>query len=154
MSAPIGSKLLVAAFAALLWGGPAFSQKPGDTVEVTLDHAKIVRLPQNAQTVVVGNPGIADVSLQKNGIMVVTGKAFGVTNLIALDAGGALLAESFLRVRPPADNVLTVQRGLDRESYSCNPVCQPTLQLGDGKEYFDKVGAQAGRRNSFARGTE
>ncbi len=69
-----------------------------ESVIVKVDHAKVVRLPEKAQTVIVGNPAIADVAVQKNGVMIVTGKSFGVTNLIALDAAGTLLAESLVRV--------------------------------------------------------
>ncbi|WP_332681376.1 pilus assembly protein N-terminal domain-containing protein [Bosea sp. (in: a-proteobacteria)] len=123
-----------------------------DTVIVNVDHAKVVRLPEKAQTVIVGNPAIADVTVQRNGVMVVTGKSFGVTNLIALDASGTLLAESFVRVRAATDSVLTVQRGLERESYSCAPVCQPTARLGDVKRFFDEVGGQASARNAAASG--
>jgi Flp pilus assembly secretin CpaC len=121
-----------------------------ETVVVMVDHAKVVRLPEKAQTVIVGNPGIADVSVQKNGVMVVTGKSFGVTNLIALDANGALLAESLVRVGAASDSVVTVQRGLDRESYSCTPSCQPTARLGDAQRYFGEVSGQAVARSTAA----
>lgn len=123
-----------------------------ETVEVVVDHAKVVRLPEKAQTVIVGNPGIADVSVQRNGVMVVTGKSFGVTNLIALDASGALLAESLVRVGASSDSMLTVQRGLERESYSCTPSCQPAVQLGDAQKFFSDVGGQTRTRNSLASG--
>src|SRR5215210_5103515 len=59
-----------------------------DTVVVLLDQAKIVKLAPGAQTIIVGNPGIADVTVQKNGVLIVTGKSYGVTNVIALDAEG------------------------------------------------------------------
>lgn len=123
-----------------------------DSVIVTVDQAKVVRLPEKAQTVIVGNPAIADVSVQRNGVMVVTGKSFGVTNMIALDAKGGLLAESLVRVRAASDSVLVVQRGLDRESYSCTPQCQPAAQLGDSKTFFESVGGQARARTAQATG--
>jgi Flp pilus assembly secretin CpaC len=131
---------------------PANPASGPESVVVMVDHAKVVRLPEKAQTVIVGNPAIADVSVQKNGVMVVTGKSFGVTNLIALDSSGALLAESLVRVSAASDSILTVQRGLERESYSCTPVCQPSAQLGDVQRYFGEVGAQAASRNSQATG--
>lgn len=139
--------------AAPIQGGSAqAAPQEGESVLVLVDHAKVVRLPERVQTVIVGNPAIADVSVQRNGVMVVTGKSFGVTNLIALDAAGTLLAESLVRVSAASDAVLTVQRGMERESYSCTPVCQPSVQLGDAQKYFGEVGAQATSRNSLATG--
>lgn len=121
-------------------------------VTVFVDNAKIVRLPERTQTVVVGNPIIADVTLQKNGVLVLTGKSFGTTNLIALDGTGTMLAESTIRVEAPQASVITVQRGLERESYSCTPNCQPSMQLGDSTKYFGEVSAQADNRRRLATG--
>jgi Flp pilus assembly secretin CpaC len=121
-----------------------------DAVAVMVDHAKVIRLPERTQTVIVGNPIIADVTLQRNGILVVTGKSYGVTNLIALDNGGTMLAESLISVQAPSESLVTVQRGLERESYSCTPNCQPSLLLGDSSKYFSDVGGQAGQRNTLA----
>jgi Flp pilus assembly secretin CpaC len=141
------------ALAITLCGGAAAAPQQrgqGESVIVVVDHAKVVRLPEKAQTVVVGNPAIADVSVQRNGVMIVTGKSFGVTNLIALDANGALLAESLVRVGAASDAVLTVQRGMERESYACNPDCQPSVQMGDGQNYFAGVAGQTTARNALA----
>lgn len=121
-----------------------------DAVAVMIDHAKVLRLPERTQTVIVGNPIIADVSVQKNGILVLTGKSYGRTNLIALDGAGTLIAESTISVQALSESVVTVQRGLDRESYSCTPNCQPAIQLGDAAKYFSEIGGQAGQRNSLA----
>jgi Flp pilus assembly secretin CpaC len=123
-----------------------------DAVLVTVDRAKVIRLPERTQTVIVGNPIIADVTLQRNGLLVVTGKSYGVTNLIALDNTGTMLAESLIRVQAPSESLVTVQRGLERESYSCTPKCQPSILLGDANKYFSEVGGQAGQRNSLATG--
>ena len=126
------------------------AETPLESVAVMIDHAKVLRLPERTQTVIVGNPIIADVSVQKNGVLVLTGKSYGRTNLIALDGAGALIAESMITVQASSDAVVTVQRGLDRESYSCTPNCQPSMLLGDAGKYFGEVGAQAGQRNSLA----
>jgi hypothetical protein len=143
---PLGILTVLAAPAAAVETIPS----PTDSVSVVIDHAKVLRLPDRAQTVIVGNPMIADVSVQKNGILVLTGKSYGQTNLIALDGSGTLIAESLISVQAPEDAVVTVQRGLDRESYSCTPNCQPSLILGDANKYFAEVGGQAGQRNSLA----
>jgi hypothetical protein len=117
---------------------------------VAINRAKVIRLPERAQTVIVGNPAIADLSLQKNGIVVVTGKSYGSTNLIALDGAGNMLAESLVNVIGQNDGMVVVQRAFDRFSYSCNPVCQPSINLGDTNAYFNDARSQADAHNSFA----
>lgn len=120
-----------------------------DAILVNLDQAKVARLPANATTLIIGNPGIADVTMLKNsGTMVITGKGYGETNLIALDKNGELIAESAIRVRGNGSTLL-VQRGVERESYSCSPQCVPAAQLGDGK-LFESVNAQIQARNNLA----
>src|ERR671916_2410729 len=81
-----------------------------EPVSVMIDHAKVLRLPERTQTVVVGNPIIADITVQRNGVVVVTGKSYGVTNLIALDGAGAMLAESLVSVQATTESVVIVQR--------------------------------------------
>jgi Flp pilus assembly secretin CpaC len=129
---------------------PGADNAGAETVTVMIDHAKVVRLPERSHTVIVGNPMIADITIQRNGIAVVTGKAYGVTNLIALDPSGAMLAESLISVQAATESILVVQRGLERESYSCTPKCQPSILLGDSNKYFSEVGGQAGQRNGLA----
>lgn len=121
-------------------------------LKVVVDRAKVIRLPERTQTVVIGNPAIADLAVQKNGVVVVTGKSFGVTNLIALDSGGSMLAESTVSVGAPTDSLLVVQRGLERQSYSCTPACHPSVTLGDSSAYFSENRGQADARNQFATG--
>ncbi|GJE25458.1 pilus assembly protein N-terminal domain-containing protein [Methylobacterium organophilum] len=125
------------------------SERPDITVLV--DNAKVMRLPERTLTVIIGNPMIADVSLQRNGVVILTGKSFGRTNLIALDGTGAMLAETSISVQsPPQASVVTVQRGLERESYACTPNCQPSVQLGDSNKYFSEVSGQADQRRALA----
>lgn len=121
-----------------------------ESITVKLDQAKIIQLPEGTSTVIVGNPGVADVTLlKKKGRMVLTAKGFGETNMLALDAQGNSIGESIVRV-VAADNALIVQRGLERESYSCNPRCQPTVTLGDTPRYLQDAAAQVQQRNTFS----
>jgi hypothetical protein len=121
-----------------------------DTIAVTLDRARIVKLPDRTQTLVIGNPIIADVTpLKSNGLMVITGKSYGTTNLIALDASGNPVAESIVRVNP-GDNALIVQRGMSRESYSCSPRCEPTINLGDEGKYLGDVAGNVKARTALS----
>jgi hypothetical protein len=121
-----------------------------DLVAVSVDQAKLVRMPDRTATIVVGNPLIADVTLQAGGMVVVTGKGYGATNVIAMDRKGDVLADRLIQVEGPSDNVITVYRGVDRESYSCAPVCQRRITLGDGEAYFKSTMDQAGSLSSQA----
>jgi hypothetical protein len=138
--------------AALLLGTIMAFDRAGATESITvkLDQAKIIQLPEGTSTVIVGNPGVADVTLlKKKGRMVLTAKGFGETNMLALDAQGNSIGESIVRV-VAADNALIVQRGLERESYSCNPRCQPTVTLGDTGRYLQEAAGQVQQRNTFS----
>ena len=109
------------------------------TIRIDLDYARMVKLPAGAQTLVIGNPMIADVTMLRNsGLMVITGKSFGSTNLIVLDRTGAQVGESIVTVVPPQDK-LVVQRGPHRESYSCNPHCGKAVDLNDDIQYMNQV---------------
>src|SRR5204863_8994096 len=98
--------------------------------------------------IVVGNPLIADVSLQPGGMMVVTGKGYGTTNVMALDRQGTVMVDRMIQVEGPTDKLVTVYRGVERESYSCTPICQRRVTLGDTSTYFD---AQLNQSGSLAR---
>jgi hypothetical protein len=121
-----------------------------ETLAVELDQASIVRLPENVATIVIGNPLIADVVLQGGGMMVVTGKAYGTTNVVLLDRGGQVIMERSVEVRSPRDNVVFVFRGMERESYSCAPKCERRITLGDSANYFAANIGQAGTLNTQA----
>ena len=123
-----------------------------EVLMVILDQAKVIKIPERATTVVVGNPLIADISVQTGGMIVLTGKGYGVTNLIALDNRGTTLMEQFIEVRGTTENVVVVYRGIERESYSCTPKCERRVTLGDTPAFFDNTLAQAGRRDSQAQG--
>jgi Flp pilus assembly secretin CpaC len=108
-------------------------------VYVDVDRARVVRMPDGAHTLIIGNPLIADVTMLKaNRLLVITGKSFGTTNLILLDDAGSEVSEQTITVTPPMDKVV-VLRGARRESYACAPDCAPAVDLADDKEYSAHV---------------
>jgi hypothetical protein len=129
--------------AILLVPATALAGSSGDIIAVSVDQAKLVKLPERVATIVVGNPLIADVTMQPGGMIVVTGKGYGATNVIAMDRRGDVLVDRIIQVEGPADEVITVYRGLERASYSCNPICQRRVTLGDGENYFKSTIDQA-----------
>ena len=140
------------AIAAVLLPAAALAESSPDAVAVNVDQARLVKLPANVSTIVVGNPLIADVSLQNGGIVVVTGKGYGATNFIAMDRSGDVLVDRVIQVEGPSDRLITVYRGAERESYSCMPVCQRRVTLGDSDTYFKAALDQAGTLSGQAGG--
>jgi hypothetical protein len=120
-----------------------------ESVAVVLDQARLLKLPDRVATIVIGNPSIADGTLQSGGQLIVTGKGYGTTNLMALDNRGAVLAEHTIVVSAPTTG-LTVYRGADRETLSCAPKCQRTVVPGDASAVFDAAVNQNGTRNGLA----
>jgi Flp pilus assembly secretin CpaC len=121
-----------------------------DTISVALDQATITKMPESVSTLVIGNPIIADVTVQPGGLLVITGKAYGVTNLIVLDASGAVLSERYIEVTGPRDEGVVVYRGTDRESYKCTPDCAPRIVLGDAPQFFGQAMSQSDSRTKEA----
>lgn len=148
--AGLAFSLLAAAINA--WPSASFAATDPDRIEVNVDQAKLVKLPTGIATIVVGNPMIADVTLQTGGVVVVTGKGYGATNFIAMDRNGQVLVDRQIQVQGPSDQLVTVYRGIERESYSCMPVCQRRVTLGDGETYFKSAIDQAGSLSSQASG--
>jgi hypothetical protein len=142
----IGAAVLALAFMA---GAPAGAADP---IAVVLDQASVLRLPDRVSTIIVGNPLIADVSVQGGGLVVVTGKGYGSTNLIALDRAGVVLMERDIQVRGPNGSTIFVYRGVERESYSCTPNCERRITLGDSPGFFTATIGQTNIRDSQASG--
>ena len=74
--------------------------------------------------------------MQPGGVAVITAKSYGATNLVALDRNGATLSDHSIQVVGPADKVVVVYRGIDRETYSCMPNCERRITIGDTAGYF------------------
>lgn len=141
------SKFSVGALLCVSLAGGANAQKANETIVVTLDRATILHLPVNAVTIIIGNPSVADVTMiKKSNQMVLTGKGFGQTNLIALDSTGKSVGESNIRVVENKTNIV-VQRGMERESWDCSPRCNPTVSLGDAPRFMTETIGQAQARN-------
>lgn len=130
----------------------ATASNDSNTLRVELDYARLARMPQGAQTFIIGNPAIADITMLKDSkLMVVTGRSFGTTNLIMLDRAGKQVQESLITVVPPEDK-LVVYRGRSRESLSCKPRCVRAMDMADDpavmKETIDSTRTHSGAISS------
>jgi Flp pilus assembly secretin CpaC len=123
----LGAGLVLASF------GPAFAQSAPVSVKVNM--ARILRIDAPAATVIIGNPGVADVTIQDPQTLVLTGKSFGQTNLIILNSSGNPIADTMIEVTQDLADVVTVFNGASRQSYSCEPDCQSVVMIGDDVGY-------------------
>lgn len=108
-------------------------------ISVPIDEAKLVHLDQPATEVIIGNPSIADISVQNGQMLVVTGKSFGVTNLIVLDAQGKEVLNRNVRVSTSKVQTVRLHKGINRFSYDCATRCEATLVPGDNAEYYSNL---------------
>lgn len=110
-----------------------------DDLIVKYDQSQLWRLDQPAADIIIGNPTIADVTIQSSDLLVVTGKSFGITNIIALDADRNVVEERRVLVERDQLKVVNLHKGGKRETYNCSPQCNPTITIGDDPQYFDTV---------------
>jgi Flp pilus assembly secretin CpaC len=127
MSRLVAAALLAATLLAPL---PALAQD-GAPINVNVNMARVLRISAPAATVIIGNPGIADVTIQDPMTLVLTGKSYGQTNLIILDSRGEPIADTLVEVVQMQAGITTVYQGLARTTLSCAPVCQPVVMMGD-----------------------
>lgn len=140
---------------ALMMAAAATAPARAETVTVHVDQARVMRLPERVATIVIGNPLIADATLQAGGIVVLTGKGFGATNMLALDRAGKVVMDNTVQVQGPAtSDLVVVYRGVERQSYSCSPDCEPRITLGDAPAYFNETLSQTSVRNGGAAGSK
>ena len=142
-------RLLVVA-ALLCLAPPSGDRRKQRVVEVLIDQATLVRLDRPAAEIVVGNPSIADVSVQSGKVLVVTGKSFGETNLIVMDADGKVVASRRLIVQEPRTGFVTVYRGDARQTLHCAPNCTPPLVIGDETDYFETLSTEIKTKQSIS----
>jgi Flp pilus assembly secretin CpaC len=97
-------------------------------IQVEMNQAKIVKLARPADTIVVGNPAIADAAVQDASTIVLTGKGFGVTNLVVLDGDGNPIVDEQVTVVRQAASSVRVYRRADVQTLSCTPYCESSYK--------------------------
>ena len=108
-----------------------------ESYKVELNKTEILRLPGAAASVIVGNPKIADVTVQSSNLLFVVGRGYGETNLIILDSNGNTMMNADLQVvNTLPQHGVRLYNGKNRETYSCIPYCGPSPVLGDNRGFI------------------
>lgn len=119
--------VLLAALAVLATGGSALAQG----LPVRIDQATRVALSAPARDVVIGNPSVADVTIIDGRNLLVMGKAYGVTNIVVLDARGRTILDRQIVVSASDEGRISFYRGPDVYNYACSPRCERTPMPGE-----------------------
>lgn len=108
--------LLAASFAA----SAALGAEP---LKVEVGKSRLISLKQDPAVVMIGDPSVADVVIEEGRRIFLLGLQPGETNLHILDRDGRALMNVRLAVTPPAVGHVSLHRGVEEATYSCNPRC-------------------------------
>lgn len=135
--------------AAVVSANPAAAAEP---LALLTDQTKVLAVPKTPGTIVVGNPSIADVTIQENNIFL-HGRAFGVTNIILMDEAGVPMSEFEVTVTTGGSPHVAIYKGGNvRFSMVCAPFCEGELQQGDEKDWFKTLLSQTQGKVGLATG--
>lgn len=129
----------IAAMTGIMGSSKAIAAEPG--IEVVMNQAKIVKLTKDAATIVIGNPDIVDATVQDARTVVLTGKGFGVTNLVILDLDGKPVVDEAIFVSRNDDKTLRVYRRSKVQTMSCTPFCEGAYKSGAEQTSEAELGA-------------
>ena len=144
------SLALLIILAAISAATAAQQDEASNALKVVIDRAKVVRIAKPADTIIVGNPSIVDATIQDSRTIVLTGRNFGVTNMIILDADGSAIVDETIVVQGHETNTVRIYRRSVRETLACSPVCENTLTIGDDATKFGAMDEQIKARNGLA----
>ncbi|MEP0942883.1 MAG: pilus assembly protein N-terminal domain-containing protein [Rhizobiaceae bacterium] len=142
--------LVISSLAAATTAKASDRNDGNDALKVIIDRAKVVRIAKPADTIIVGNPSIVDATIQDSRTIVLTGRNFGVTNMIILDSDGDAIVDETIVVQGHETNTVRVYRQAIRETLACSPVCENTLTVGDEATKFEAMDEQIKARNGLA----
>ena len=143
------TKKIFAAVAFCLALAPAAAADP---FSVKVDQTVTLKLSSPANSVVIGNATVADVSVADARTLLVTGKAYGSTNLTVLDRAGNTIYTNQLVVGGEPDNGMTIVRAGGTYSYSCVDKCHATPMVGDAPGHFADVMTTVTGKEATAKG--
>ena len=125
------------AIAAVLFVATGAGAANAAEVSIVMDEARLVTLARPAKTVFTGNALIADATIVDPNHIVVSGRNFGVTNLVALDSAGHEISNTPITVMERAGTRVTVQRAAGRYTFGCaTGRCEVWPTPGDDYAWF------------------
>lgn len=128
MSAHRSLALLAAAAVMAAPAALAQDRSSGRDLNVDIDQSARVQLAAPAGSVIVGNPRIADVTVVDARTLYVTGRGYGVTEVVAVDANGRPVFQSRVVVTAGDTGQVRVWRGAQATEMACASTCSPSIR--------------------------
>jgi len=123
---PIRTTAILGVAAMILGAGGAAAQtRP---MHIDIDSSTRVQLRAPAGSVIVANPRIADVTVVDANTLFITGKGYGVTDIVAVDAIGRPLFQSQVVVSAGSSGSVRVWRGAQVTEMACGASCSPSVR--------------------------
>lgn len=133
-------RIIISALFTVISLGAFSSSTSAKPINVLVDEARVIRLNRPVSEVIIGNPSIADVTVQSKNMLIFTGKSTGHTNVILLDENNRQIFNEKVHVSTSNESGMVVlQMGNSRRSYHCGTICNTTLAFGDDPAYSTAV---------------
>lgn len=99
-------------------------------LRVYMNSARVLKLDRPVSKVIVGNAEVADATVADAKTIVLTGRAYGTTNLVLLDADGNAIVDERILVSIDESSTVRVFKSTERTVLSCTPNCEEHAQTG------------------------
>lgn len=122
------TRLIAAAVATVVLLAPLSAVSQSNALSVEIDRSTRVQLGGAASSVIVGNPQIADVTVVDANTLFITGKGYGVTEIVAVDGIGRTVFQRQVVVTGGSTGSVRVWRGAQATEMACASSCAPSIR--------------------------
>ncbi len=99
-------------------------------LRVYMNSARVLKLDRPVSKVIVGNAEVADATVADARTIVLTGRSYGTTNLVLLDADGNAIVDERILVSIDEASTVRVFKSTARTVLSCTPNCEEHATTG------------------------
>ncbi len=121
---------MILAIAMISQATAVHAQEDEGILRVYMNSARVLKLDRPVSKVIVGNSEVADATVADSKTIVLTGRSYGTTNLVLLDADGNAIVDERILVSIDESSTVRVFKSTQRTVLSCTPNCEQHSQTG------------------------
>ena len=137
-------RFLPIAALALAFAASALPAAAAPALTVAIDHVARLSVARPAGSVIVGNPAVADVTVVDARTVYVSGRNYGISEVVVLDEIGRTVWQGDVVVTAPTQGEVSIYRGSQVTEMACSGLCAPTLRSGKSGAAGSAGGASGG----------